>query len=47
MTADRPYKSALNREQAINELVRNSGTQFDPEIVKVMVEKLHKEELGE
>ena len=40
MTANRPYKEAMSKEQAVEELVRNSGTQFDPEIVKVMVEKI-------
>jgi len=33
MTSSRPYASVLSRQQAIRELVRCSGTQFDPEVV--------------
>ena len=33
MTANRPYKKPLSHEQAVEELKRCSGTQFDPEIV--------------
>lgn len=38
MTANRPYKEPLTIVDAINELVKNAGTQFDPEIVQVFVE---------
>ncbi len=34
----RPYRSAADHDSAIAELLANSGTQFDPEIVKVFVE---------
>jgi len=33
MTSSRPYASVLSRQQAIRELIRCSGTQFDPEVV--------------
>jgi ribonuclease P protein subunit RPR2 len=35
MTADRPYRAALSVDQAVSELERMSGTQFDPEVVRV------------
>lgn len=37
MTSDRPYRKALTREEAIEELRRNSGTQFNPELVKKFI----------
>jgi HD-GYP domain-containing protein (c-di-GMP phosphodiesterase class II) len=33
MTTDRPYRQAMSREAAIEELVANNGAQFDPKIV--------------
>jgi len=38
MTNDRPYKRAINHEQAIGEIRRHAGTQFDPELVEVFCE---------
>ncbi len=40
MTTDRPYKRALTDEMAAQELIKHAGTQFDPEIVKVFIEKV-------
>jgi diguanylate cyclase (GGDEF)-like protein/putative nucleotidyltransferase with HDIG domain len=37
MTTDRPYRAALTVPQAIAELKRGSGTQFDPQVVPVFV----------
>jgi len=37
MTTNRIYRKAIGHEQALEEIIRNSGTQFDPEIVKVFV----------
>ncbi|HET6830257.1 MAG TPA: HD-GYP domain-containing protein [Solirubrobacterales bacterium] len=37
MTTDRPYRSAIPIEAAITELEDNAGTQFDPEVVTVLV----------
>lgn len=38
MTSDRPYNKRKTYEEAIEELKRCSGTQFDPEIVNVFIE---------
>jgi len=35
MTNDRPYRKARGKEKALEEIKRCSGTQFDPELVKV------------
>ncbi|MFH1777110.1 MAG: HD domain-containing phosphohydrolase [Candidatus Omnitrophota bacterium] len=35
MTANRPYRHAFTRAEALIRLKKNSGTQFDPEIVKI------------
>lgn len=37
MTTDRPYKEKMSFEDAKNELIRCTGTQFDPEVVKAMI----------
>ena len=40
MVHDRPYHKAMSREDAIEELRRCSGTQFDPRIVSMFLEVL-------
>ena len=35
MVHDRPYSAAVSHEDALEELRRNAGTQFDPEVVEV------------
>jgi diguanylate cyclase (GGDEF)-like protein len=40
MTSDRSYREALPEEVAISQLQKNAGTQFDPELVPVFVEKV-------
>jgi HD-GYP domain-containing protein (c-di-GMP phosphodiesterase class II) len=38
MVAERPYRPALSNLEALTELRRNSGTQFDPELVEAVCE---------
>lgn len=43
MTSDRPYRTALYREEARERLEQGAGTQFDPEFVRAFVEVLERE----
>ena len=47
MTSDRPYRSALPREDAIDELHRCAGSQFDPAVVGALVAALRHAPTGE
>lgn len=44
MLSERPYSPRKTMEQAINELKRCSGSQFDPKIVRVFLAVLEKEQ---
>jgi HD-GYP domain-containing protein (c-di-GMP phosphodiesterase class II) len=44
MTTTRPYRNALSVDEAVNELNKFSGTQFDPKIVEIFISLLR--ELG-
>ena len=37
MTSTRPYREALSREQALDELEKDAGKHFDPELVQVFI----------
>jgi len=37
MTSERPYRAALSHEDAVNEVRRCSGTQFDPEVAEAFL----------
>jgi putative nucleotidyltransferase with HDIG domain len=43
MTANRPYRKSLQKEEAISELHRNVGTQFDPEVVEIFTRVVEKQ----
>ncbi|MFH1230930.1 MAG: HD domain-containing phosphohydrolase [Planctomycetota bacterium] len=38
MLTERPYRSAMKLENAIEEISLNSGKQFDPQIVRILIE---------
>jgi len=42
MTAHRPYKSPMRKEQALQEIRLNSGTQFDPKVVDAFLKCIDK-----
>ena len=43
MTSDRPYRRAMGDAQAVAELARGAGTQFDPRVVTALVGHLGRE----
>lgn len=44
MTHGRPYKPAMTKQEALAELQRCAGSQFDPNLVEVFVEMIESEE---
>lgn len=40
MTYERPYRKAFSHEETVAEIKKNAGTQFDPDIARVFVEKI-------
>lgn len=40
MTCDRTYRKGLSQTEAICELRKNAGTQFDPEVTRIFIEKV-------
>jgi diguanylate cyclase (GGDEF)-like protein/putative nucleotidyltransferase with HDIG domain/PAS domain S-box-containing protein len=47
MTSDRPYRKRMSDEYATSEIIRCAGTQFDPVLAKVFVEKVLNEKWPE
>ncbi|QDV62962.1 diguanylate cyclase [Crateriforma conspicua] len=47
MVSDRVYRKGRSHEEAVEELRRCSGTQFDPDLVERFIEKIHPSELGQ
>ena len=46
MTTERPYRKGLSIEEAKEEIIRNKGTQFDPEVVDAFIRCLDKQDLN-
>ena len=40
MTEDRQYRKAISKQEAADEILKNAGTQFDPTLAKLFVEKI-------
>lgn len=40
MIRGRPYKEAMTKEEAIKELKKESGKQFDPQLVERFIEMI-------
>ena len=45
MTSTRSYRQSMNCDQVRQELIKGKGTQFDPEIIDIMLELIDKGEL--
>ncbi len=43
MTSDRPYRKAISHQEAVAEIKRCAGTQFDPNLVPVFLKVLEKQ----
>jgi HD-GYP domain-containing protein (c-di-GMP phosphodiesterase class II) len=43
MTTDRPYRGAMPVEDAIEELKRHQGSQFDPKVVEAFLRVLERD----
>jgi diguanylate cyclase (GGDEF)-like protein/putative nucleotidyltransferase with HDIG domain len=41
MTSDRPYRRAMSHQDAVAELSRHAGTQFDPEVAQALIGYLY------
>jgi two-component system, cell cycle response regulator len=47
MTSQRPYRDAMSVEEALDELTRCAGTDFDPAVVRVLVARVRDEHEAE
>jgi HD-GYP domain-containing protein (c-di-GMP phosphodiesterase class II) len=47
MTSVRPYRPALSEDEALNELMRLAGTEYDANVVRVLVAHVRDEHEAE
>lgn len=45
MISDRPYRKALSKQEALNEIKKCAGTQFDPKIAELFIELFQEERI--
>ncbi len=43
MTTERPHRSAMTHTEAVTEIVRHSGTQFDPQVVRAFLKVVRRQ----
>jgi HD-GYP domain-containing protein (c-di-GMP phosphodiesterase class II) len=41
MTSDRPYRAAMPHSDAVRELSKSAGTQFDPQVTAALIGHLY------
>ena len=46
MTSDRPYRAAMPKEKALEEIAKFSGTQFDPSIAGIILKMFSEEKIA-
>jgi HD-GYP domain-containing protein (c-di-GMP phosphodiesterase class II) len=46
MTTDRPYRPKIDEQQAMHEVLKNAGNQFDPLIAEIFVEVFKKRKIS-
>jgi HD-GYP domain-containing protein (c-di-GMP phosphodiesterase class II) len=46
MVSTRPYRKGLDPKIAFEEISKNSGTQFDPEVVNAFIQAFKNEKMG-
>jgi putative nucleotidyltransferase with HDIG domain len=43
MTTERPHRSAMSHAEAVTEIIRHSGTQFDPQVVRAFLKVVRRQ----